>query len=87
VIGDRRLTYAPAFEELCFVVEGRGVMQWELKDGPTIEEPVEAGDPVFMPPGVVEHRIFNNGTGTMRARYGGTPPARIDTAADHGGGA
>lgn len=37
-----------------------------------------AGDAVYFPPGVVEHRVFNTGTRTMKVLYGGTPPARVD---------
>jgi mannose-6-phosphate isomerase-like protein (cupin superfamily) len=80
VIGGRRISYAPEFEEFYFVVEGSGVMQWKLEHGHLGEAPVAAGDSVYMPPGVVEHRIFNTGEGMMRVLYGGTPPARIETA-------
>lgn len=78
-IGGKRLTYAPEFEEFYFVVTGSGVMQWKLDDGQLVEEPVAAGDSIYMPRGVVEHRIVNTGVGTMRVLYGGTPPARIET--------
>ena len=79
VIRDRRLTYAPDFEEFYFVVDGSGVMQWKLGDGRLLEEAVEAGDSIYMPPGVVEHRIFNTGSGLMRVLYGGAPPARVES--------
>ncbi len=74
----RRLTYAPDFEEFYFVVEGRGELQWRFDDGRTCAQPVEAGDAVYFPPGVVEHRIFNTGDRRMRVLYGGTPPATIE---------
>lgn len=74
----RRLTYAADFEEFYFVVEGTGEMQWRFDDGRQAAEPVAAGDAVYFPPGVVEHRIFNTGTSTMRVLYGGTPPALIE---------
>lgn len=74
----RRLSYAPEFEEFYFVVEGEGEMQWRLDDGSQHGEPVRAGDAVYFPPGVVEHRIFNTGGGTMRVLYGGTPPAAVE---------
>lgn len=74
----RRLTYAPEFEEFYYVVEGRGEMQWRFDDGRVHTEPVQAGDAVYFPPGVVEHRIFNIGPAMMRVLYGGTPPARVD---------
>jgi oxalate decarboxylase/phosphoglucose isomerase-like protein (cupin superfamily) len=74
----RRLTYAEDFEEFYFVVEGRGELQWRFDDGRQQAEPVAAGESVYFPPGVVEHRIFNTGSGPMRVLYGGTPPARIE---------
>ncbi len=78
VIGNRRLTYAADFEEFYYVVQGTGEMQWRLEDGTQHAEPVAAGDAVYFPPGVVEHRIFNTGSGMMRVLYGGTPPAAIE---------
>ena len=82
VVGDpgqrRRLTYAEDFEEFYFVVEGTGELQWRTPDGRQHAEPVAAGDSVYFPPGVVEHRIFNTGTGLMRVLYGGTPPALVE---------
>jgi mannose-6-phosphate isomerase-like protein (cupin superfamily) len=74
----RRLSYAEDFEEFYFVVEGQGEMQWRFDDGRECRQPVSAGDAVYFPPGVVEHRIFNSGSGTMRVLYGGTPPARVE---------
>ena len=74
----RRLSYAADFEEFYFVVEGTGEMQWRFDDGRQVAEPIAAGDAVYFPPAVVEHRIFNTGTSTMRVLYGGTPPARIE---------
>jgi len=76
-IGDTELTYAPEFEEFYFVVEGRGLMQWRQADGAPKEEPVAAGDAIYMPADAMEHRIFNSGTGPLRVLYGGTPPATI----------
>lgn len=81
VIRGRRLSYAPDFEEFYFVIDGSGMMQWKLEDGRLVEVPVQAGDSVYMPPGVVEHRIFNTGPGLMRVLYGGTPPARVESVA------
>jgi mannose-6-phosphate isomerase-like protein (cupin superfamily) len=75
----RRLTYAPDFEEFYYVVAGAGEMQWRDSDGRSWAEPVNAGDCVFFPPGVAEHRVFNTGTTPMRVLYGGAPPATIET--------
>jgi mannose-6-phosphate isomerase-like protein (cupin superfamily) len=77
-VGTRRLTYAKDFEEFYFVVDGHGTMQWRTEDGRLFEEPVAPGDAVYMPPGVVEHRVFNSGGSPMRVLYGGTPPALIE---------
>lgn len=74
----RRLTYAADFEEFYFVVDGNGELQWRLDDGTQHARAVRAGDAVYFPPGVVEHRVFNTGTATMRVLYGGTPPAAVD---------
>lgn len=74
----RRLTYADDFEEFYFVVEGEGLMQWRLADGRSAARPVAAGDAVYFPPGVAEHRILNTGSTRMRVLYGGTPPARVE---------
>lgn len=76
-IGDRELSYSADFEEFYFVVEGTGEMQWRFDDGSQHAERVAAGDAVYFPPGVAEHRIFNTGTTRMRVLYGGTPPAAV----------
>lgn len=73
----RELSYAPDFEEFYVVVEGQGEMQWRLADGTSRAVPVVAGDAVYFPPGVAEHRIFNTGRSTMKVLYGGTPPATV----------
>lgn len=75
----RRLTYASDFEEFYYIVEGSGQMQWRFADGRERVALVEAGDAVYFPPGVVEHRVFNSGMSRMRVLYGGTPPARVET--------
>jgi mannose-6-phosphate isomerase-like protein (cupin superfamily) len=78
VVGKLRLTYAPEFEEFYYVVAGAGLMQWREAEGaPVTETPVAAGDAVYFPPGVMEHRIFNPGPETLRVLYGGTPPATV----------
>jgi mannose-6-phosphate isomerase-like protein (cupin superfamily) len=74
----RRLSYDADFEKFYFVIEGEGEMQWRLVDGTQKAVPVGAGDAVYFPPGVAEHRIFNSGETHMRVLYGGTPPARVE---------
>ncbi|MYF07100.1 MAG: cupin domain-containing protein [Rhodospirillaceae bacterium] len=81
-VGNLELTYAEDFEEFYFVVEGSALMQWREADGAGHEVPVSAGDAIYMPVGAAEHRIFNNGTGTLRVLYGGTPPAAIRRLSD-----
>jgi len=80
VHGDKRMEYAPEFEEFYFVVEGDGSMQWYDDAGVMHEKPVKAGDAIYMPRDCDSHRIFNSGTAILRVLYGGTPPAKITKA-------
>jgi len=85
VVGELRLTYAPGFEEFYFIFAGHGLMQWREHDGAKVTEaPVEAGDAIYMPPGVMEHRIFNPGPEVLQVLYGGTPPATVTRAQEEG---
>jgi mannose-6-phosphate isomerase-like protein (cupin superfamily) len=77
IVGDNQLEYSADFEEFYFVVEGNGSMQWKVDGDKIMESAVKAGDSIFMPRGVVEHRIFNSGSSTLRVVYGGSPPAKI----------
>jgi uncharacterized cupin superfamily protein len=77
IIGDVRLEYAVDFEEFYFIIEAEGTMQWKPEAGGLTEVPVKAGDAIYMPPGVVEHRIFNSGSTTLKVLYGGSPPATV----------
>ncbi len=74
-IGRIELAYAPHFEEFYFVVSGGGSMQWRDPEGTVRESPVEAGDAVYLPPGAMAHRIFNDRDIELTVLYGGTPPA------------
>ena len=76
-IGDVQLEYSPDFEEFYYVVEGEGTMQWKPESGGLTQVAVKAGNSIYMPPGVVEHRIFNSGKRTLKVLYGGSPPATI----------
>ncbi len=76
-VGSVELAYTDDFEEFYFVVEGSASMQWIIDDGTLREQPVKAGDAIYMPPGVVEHRIYNSGAGRLRVLYGGSPPATV----------
>ena len=77
IVGTTRLDYAEDFEEFYYVVSGSGTMQWILPDGSLREAAVSAGDAVYMPPGVVEHRVLNTGSSLLQVLYGGSPPARF----------
>lgn len=77
IIGNSQLEYADDFEEFYYIVSGNGTMQWILADGSLREEPISAGDAVYMPPAVVEHRVLNTSKTSLRVLYGGSPPAKI----------
>lgn len=68
--------YAPDFEEIYFILSGRGVIQWKTGDGEIREQAVGPGDTIYMPPGVVEHQLLNNGGETIRLAVVGVPPPR-----------
>ena len=68
--------YAPDFEEIYFILSGRGVIQWKTDSGETREQEVGPGDTIHMPPGVVEHQLLNNGTEKIRLAVVGVPPPR-----------
>lgn len=84
VVGDVELSYADDFEEFYFVVAGEGTMQWKTADGALSETPLAAGDAVYFPPDVMEHRIVNTGQQTLAVLYGGSPPATVRPIADAG---
>lgn len=86
VIGATTIEYASDFEEFYYIVEGAGTMQWKAEAERIAERPVSAGDSVFMPPGCVEHRIFNSGDRVLKVLYGGSPPARVTTVTAPGSG-
>lgn len=68
--------YPSDFEEIYFVISGRGVIQWKTESGETREQEVGPGDTIHMPPGVVEHQLLNNGTEQIRIAVVGVPPPR-----------
>jgi oxalate decarboxylase/phosphoglucose isomerase-like protein (cupin superfamily) len=77
VVGDVELSYPSDFEEFYYIESGEASMQWRTADGVLEEVPVVAGDAVYFPPDVMEHRILNTGRAMLRVLYGGTPPARV----------
>jgi mannose-6-phosphate isomerase-like protein (cupin superfamily) len=68
--------YAPDFEEIYFILSGRGVLQWQTDTGDMGEQAVGPGDTIHMPAGVVEHQLLNNGIETIRLVVLGVPPPR-----------
>ena len=70
------IEYAADFEEIYFVISGRGLIQWKTAGGDVKEQAVGPGDTIFMPPGVVEHQLLNNGTEDVRIAVVGVPPPK-----------
>jgi mannose-6-phosphate isomerase-like protein (cupin superfamily) len=68
--------YASDFEEIYFILSGRGVIQWKTDTGDIGEQAVGPGDTIHMPAGVVEHQLLNNGTEKIRLVVVGVPPPR-----------
>ncbi|MCC6531840.1 MAG: cupin domain-containing protein [Burkholderiales bacterium] len=68
--------YPSDFEEIYFILSGRGVIQWKTEAGAIREQEVAAGDTIHMPAGVVEHQLLNNGSQPMRLAVVGVPPPR-----------
>ena len=68
--------YPADFEEIYFILSGRGVIQWKMEGGAIREQEVGPGDTIHLPPGVVEHQLFNNGVENIRLAVVGVPPPR-----------
>lgn len=68
--------YPGDFEEIYFILSGRGVIQWKAGSGEIREQEVGPGDTIHMPAGVVEHQLLNNGTEKIRLAVVGVPPPR-----------
>jgi len=58
---DYEVVYPENFEEIYYIVSGKGVIQWKTKDGQGIEENVSASDTILFPAGAPEHQLLNNG--------------------------
>jgi mannose-6-phosphate isomerase-like protein (cupin superfamily) len=74
--GGYEVEYPADFEELYFVLSGRGVIQWKADDGTVRELTVGPGDAIHMPAGAVEHQLLNSGTEPIRIVVVGVPPPR-----------
>ena len=68
--------YPADFEEIYFILSGRGVIQWKTEGGEIREQEVGPGDTIHMPAGVVEHQLLNNGDENIRLAVVGVPPPR-----------
>jgi oxalate decarboxylase/phosphoglucose isomerase-like protein (cupin superfamily) len=68
--------YPGDFEEIYFILSGRGVIQWKTESGEIREQEVGTGDTIHMPPDVVEHQLLNTGTEKIRLAVVGCPPPR-----------
>ena len=68
--------YPADFEEIYFILSGRGTIQWKTESGEIQEQAVGPGDTIHMPPGVVEHQLLNNGTERIRMAVVGVPPPK-----------
>jgi mannose-6-phosphate isomerase-like protein (cupin superfamily) len=68
--------YPADFEEIYFILSGRGVIQWKSESGEVQEQQVGPGDMIHMPPGVVEHQLLNNGPEMISMAVVGVPPPR-----------
>ena len=68
--------YPGDFEEIYFILSGRGVIQSKTESGEIREQEVGPGDTIHMPAGVVEHQLLNNGIEKIRLAVVGVPPPR-----------
>ena len=75
-VDGHKIEYPADFEEIYFVISGKGVMQWKTASGEIREQAIGPGDTIHMPPAVVEHQLFNNGSETIRIAVVGVPPPR-----------
>jgi oxalate decarboxylase/phosphoglucose isomerase-like protein (cupin superfamily) len=76
VFEGNEIEYPDDFEEIYFILSGHGVVQWKAASGAIHEQAVGPGDTIHMPPDVVEHQLFNNGSETIRLAVVGVPPTR-----------
>jgi mannose-6-phosphate isomerase-like protein (cupin superfamily) len=71
------VVYPKDFEEVYYIVEGSGLMQWKTETGEIEEEKVSGGDAVFLPVDVVEHQLLNRGTEKMVVVFCGYPTPQV----------
>jgi len=71
------VVYSAGFEELYFIVQGRGVVQWKKPDGEIKQKSVEERDTILFCEDVPEHQVLNTGTENMLIAVVGCPPVKI----------
>ncbi len=71
------VVYPDNFEEIYFIINGTGIMQWKTSEGKIEEKEVGPGDTIFMPVGVPEHQLFNNGEEKMVLLFCGSPTPKV----------
>jgi mannose-6-phosphate isomerase-like protein (cupin superfamily) len=69
--------YPEDFEEIYFILNGSGLIQWKDEEGTIEEKEVGPGDTIFMPVGVPEHQLFNSGKEKMTILFCGSPTPRV----------
>jgi mannose-6-phosphate isomerase-like protein (cupin superfamily) len=69
--------YPENFEEIYFILNGSGLIQWKTEGGKIEEKKVGPGDTIFMPVGVPEHQLLNNGPDKMTILFCGSPAPRV----------
>lgn len=71
------VVYEPGFEELYFIIKGRGAVQWKEPDGEVNEKSVEEGTTILFCEGVPQHQVLNTGSENMIIAFVGCPPVKI----------
>jgi len=71
------IVYPQGFEEIYYIISGRGTIQWKTPEGTLKEEEVTSGDTLFFPSGVREHQLLNSGSEKMVVAYIGSPIPKI----------
>ena len=71
------VVYPKDFEEIYYIYNGNGVVQWKTNDGKIKEEKVSSGDAIFFPVGVAEHQLFNSGTQKLSLVFCGSPTHKV----------
>jgi oxalate decarboxylase/phosphoglucose isomerase-like protein (cupin superfamily) len=71
-----KVEYPADFEEIYYVLSGKGVLQWKTGSGAVQEQSVGPGDVIYMPPDVIEHQLLNNSSENIRIAVVGVPPPK-----------